>query len=244
MRNRRKLKRTPPPDPFWLSSEFQRWKDADRSSLIMVKGTFRDRFSVKDFCADLIELLRDAGVPVLWALKSVEESTTCYPSTLDILKSLVYQALRIDTTLKTEKSMASSFARFQGAVSENDWLNLLGSSLAAIPEIVIIVDVELLSPVSNIAKDFSMPTVFLRLFKGLAERDANTVRIILVSYGSKSFSTLNQHELRDIVLPLVKPSKGTASAQKKLRVYHGATGRVYGKLNKKCLRQAMAIRPR
>ncbi|KAK0629142.1 hypothetical protein B0T17DRAFT_633566 [Bombardia bombarda] len=54
---------------FWLSPHLQTWSSSPTSALAVVKGGFASRQVVQDFCVDVIHELREANVPVLWALK-------------------------------------------------------------------------------------------------------------------------------------------------------------------------------
>lgn len=92
----------------------------------MVKGIFKSRSQIKDFCVNLIEIIREAEVPVLWVLKMADAHN---PSTVDLLKSLMSQALRLNAINRTERSLALSCARFQSAMTEDNWIDLLDPSL-------------------------------------------------------------------------------------------------------------------
>lgn len=217
MRNRRQLKPAPAVEPFWLGPKLQAWASAKSSSLIMVRGTFQNRFGMKDFCVDFIGILREAEIPVLWALKSSYKDTDAVPSMVDLLKHLVCQALRLNVALQTESFLGPSCAAFRRAMTEDDWFNLLGSVLAGLPQIYIVIDVEMLSSLfPPLTKDFSLPLAFLGLFQKLSDRGVKTrVKVILVSYGSTMFLQQPQGDLQERVIHVGRGRKSVTPRKKK-----------------------------
>lgn len=57
---------------FWLSPKLETWSSSECSGLINTRGSFLSRDVLQDFCVDIIRQLRDASMPVLWALKGVQ----------------------------------------------------------------------------------------------------------------------------------------------------------------------------
>ena len=88
------------------------------SSLIMVKGNYTSRFEIKNFCVDAIQLLRDARVPIFWALRTTKQDAIQAPSVTDILKNLICQVLRLNILTQKERSLALSCSKFHGAETE------------------------------------------------------------------------------------------------------------------------------
>ena len=212
MRNRRARTRATKSDSFWLSSKLQVWSSAQGSSLSIVKGTFQSRFEVKDFCVNVIEQLDKAQVPVLWAMKmSKVAGFGQRASSIDVLKHLIVQALRLNPTVRTEKSMALSCARFQSQVTEKDWFQLLECVLAGMPnEVYILIDLETLSrELATLTQDFSWLSAFQDLFRNLSKRDIKTrVKVLLVSYGSPILISAAQYGLSDCVVQVKTPPQG------------------------------------
>lgn len=206
----------------------------------MIKGTFHDRFAVKDFCIDAIEIVRESGVPVLWALKTVAPGggTMAHGvSAVEVLKSLVSQALRVPTAARTEGFMATVSNRIAEANTEEEWLNLLGFALTPIREVIVVVDVELFDPpLDTSSGEYSMPMAFLTLFGKLAERNANTtVKVIMVSYGSSAFSTPCDQDL------VIAVGRAGYPSARNIRCIGGRLA-MSGGMGKLSLRQAMAKR--
>ncbi|KAL9085704.1 MAG: hypothetical protein Q9165_007453 [Trypethelium subeluteriae] len=203
MRNQRRLKSLAYAEPFWFAPRFQKWAKSDSSALVMVRGTFQRRFEIRDFCVNTIQLLQQSGTPVLWALKGVEENAHKFPS-VQIVECLVAQALQLNTALRTERTVSLNRARFEGATTEEDWFDLLGSVLVGMPRLFIVIDVELIRPTSlTAAGSFSSSTAFIDLFQKIAEHSVNTVvKVVLVTYGSPVFANMLQDQDRDLVVSL------------------------------------------
>ena len=233
MRNRRSSRPSFVSHPFWLEEKFQTWKSMPASSLIMVKGNYTSRFEIKNFCVDAIQLLRDARVPIFWALRTTEQDAIQAPSVTDILKNLVCQVLRLNILAQNERSLALSCSKFHRAETEAQWFDLLGSVLAGLPQIYIIVDVEAASPIYASSKVFSWPLGFLNVFKKLSERGLKTiVKVVLVSYGSTVFQDLAQKDFQDCVISVGRAQSTSLATRGKVssrqRGMTGA-GRGYGR---------------
>ncbi|KAI0467032.1 hypothetical protein F4859DRAFT_526104 [Xylaria cf. heliscus] len=229
--------------PVPVNAESPTLERLEGSSLLMIKGTLRSRFAVKDFCVNAIEVIRESRVPVLWALKMIAPGGgMAHVSGVEILKLLV---LQLPVAYWTESPMAKISARIGRAGTENDWLGLLGSVLMPTREIVvIIVDFKLLIPAMGVAAGaIPIPMAFLTLFRKLTEHNANTiVKVILVSYGSSNFSIPTEPGNEDLVLAVARAGKYITVADKNFR---GASNRgviSVGVAVKTSLRQTMAKR--
>ncbi|TGO11335.1 hypothetical protein BTUL_0112g00250 [Botrytis tulipae] len=178
---------------FWLAPKMQNWNSSIASSLMMVKGSHRLRNDMKKFSADAIQLLRESNIPVIWALKTSEPQTPTSignTTTIDIIKSLILQAINLNPSLHTEPSLCSRSQMYLSAKTEADWLVLLASVLKGIPLLYIIIDIQLLfTPTSESSIGFSWPTGIFELCKELSDRDSKTVvRVLMLSHGSSFFA--------------------------------------------------------
>ncbi|KAI1632471.1 hypothetical protein F4809DRAFT_88280 [Biscogniauxia mediterranea] len=204
LRNRNRRNAKAKCEPFWLSPKFQAWAQSQKSSLIMVKGNFGSRQDVKDFLTNAISCIREANIPVIWALK-VMDSTSSGVSVVELLKYLTHQALQQGLP-PTERSLALSCTRFQTARKANKWFDILAVSLVDLKQIYIAVDVELLDPVlSNESDGLSLPDAFSKLFEELRTRSPGiVVKVVLVSYRSQVWSQITE-ENRGNVISVGKP---------------------------------------
>ena len=204
-------------DPFWLTPKVQVWNSAKSSSLIMVKGTFKTRFQIKDFCTNMVELLRSSQIPVVWVLKTIDVAAGQEISTVDLLKCLVSQVLRLNQSLQTDFAISNRLRMFLNATKEKDWFSLLGSVLEKLPRLYIVIDIEILSAsLASLTKGFSWPSAFLDLFQGLLDRGLKTVvKVVLVSYGSQVFLQSTREDIRDVVVSVGSSIAGRKSLGKK-----------------------------
>ncbi|KAK6614802.1 hypothetical protein H4I96_01123 [Botrytis cinerea] len=168
---------------------------------------------------DAIQLLRESSIPVIWALKTSEPQTPTpigNTTTIDIIKSLILQAINLNPTLHAEPSLSSRLRMYISAKTEADWLVLLASVLEGIPLLYIIIDIQLLfTSTSELSTGFSWPIGILELFKELSERDSKTVvRVLMLSYGS-SFFTQDDMRVYDRDILVVGNRKQAAKEMKR-----------------------------
>ena len=192
-KHQRGLNRTP---RFWLSSRLKDWTTSKSSSLIIVRGSYATRSQARDFGINIIEAVRSASVPVLCALHDNSKSVCETISTVDLLKSLVQQAIRLNKTFQSEKLCTSSCTRIQSAKDEKEWLDILASVLVGLPLLYVVINLESLgrNPLA-MTEHFSWPLAFLSLFQSLSSRGvATVVKIVLINYGDARFLDLSDLE--------------------------------------------------
>ena len=192
-KHQRGLNRTP---KFWLTPMLKDWTTSKSSSLIVVKGSYATRSQAGDFGVNVIEAVRSASIPVLWALHDNSKSVCETISTVDLFKSLVQQAIRVNRTFQSEKLCTRSCTRIQSARDEKEWLDIFGSVLVGLPLVYIVVNLESLgrNPLA-MTEQFSWPLAFLSLFQSLSSRGiATIVKIVLITYGDARFLDLSDLE--------------------------------------------------
>jgi hypothetical protein len=95
----------------------------------MINGTRKLRFHVKAFCTDSISILKEKHISVIWALKSMEGQNVGKVedkvSTIELLKTLTTQAVRINTALHTDAALTPRLQAYLAASTESDWLKIL-----------------------------------------------------------------------------------------------------------------------
>jgi hypothetical protein len=187
--NRRRRRVTIDANPPWRSRRLQEWASAKVCSLILVKGSYTTRHEAKDFATDIVGLLCKMKIPVIWTLSARADGNARWRSPIDVLKQLVMQVLHINSSLLTEQSPALNAARFQSATTELQWFDLLASVLSGLPQIYIVVDVEVLS--EEFSSQILWPTAFLKLFDGIAKRSKTIIKVVLISYGTSRYVPLS-----------------------------------------------------
>jgi len=162
--------------PFWTSSELHEWNVGQRSSSIIIRANYRNRFYIRDFCSNIIQQLRSAGIAILWVLKPKEQA--CY-SVVEVLKSLLYQALALDYISHTDSKLSFQMRQFLDAQLDQDYANLLGSSLERFRLVYITVEAG-----ATDAGSASQCWDYLReISRRLSERSSATiVKVMFLSY--------------------------------------------------------------
>ncbi|TDZ14432.1 hypothetical protein Cob_v012568 [Colletotrichum orbiculare MAFF 240422] len=93
---------------FWLSPKLTEWSSSSTSSLIILKGPFSVREALRDFGVDVLQTLKTAGVPTLWALPGLGNSRQNAMATAsELMKYLTYQALRLAALEPPEGSVTT-----------------------------------------------------------------------------------------------------------------------------------------
>ncbi|KAI0523917.1 hypothetical protein F5B22DRAFT_592503 [Xylaria bambusicola] len=185
---------------FWTSSKLFGWFKSGTSDLLIVRGSPQARFSLRNFCVDVIEQLRSSHLPVLFALKVSQGVTEDTPSIsvswADVLKYLLRQALQETHGKQTEKSMSLSCARVHSARSDLEWFQNLEAALSAFEkQVYIVIDLEILDRNLEESNGFSWLPSFLSLFGKLAERRSTTrIKVLLITYGHEICSPMSSNE--------------------------------------------------
>ena len=218
MRNRRRQRLADTSGPLWQSRKFQTWGSTSISALVVIKGSFTTWYGIKDFATNIIDLLEKEGIPVIWTLKTHNKAgASAAPNLVDVLKLLVLQALRLNQTILTERNCALSAARFQSARTDKQWLDLLASALAGLPQIYVIVDTEVLS--TKEVKPFaysSWSSAFATVFQELTRRGFRTiVRVLLLAYNSSFLLDSRSSSLPNDVVISVNNNRRTGNAAKR-----------------------------
>jgi hypothetical protein len=188
---------------FWNSPRLRTWTSSKQSDISIIKGNFRSRQALRNFCVEAIEQLRASQVPVLLAMNTPQaESPSSNISPIDLLKYLIRQALQLRQSVQTEKSMSLSCATFDGNHSEADWFHLLESALADIGrQVYLIVDLELLNRDFGPPDGFPWLSAFLSFFAQLSDRrNSHNVKVLLISYGAELPFTLSNSEYSSFVI--------------------------------------------
>jgi hypothetical protein len=200
---------------FWSDPKFAAWESASSPSMIMVKGEYSTRFQVQGFAVDVIHELRNRTVPILWALKSVPAHDASAASTIDIIKGLICQAIQLNMSQHTERSLALSCAQFRAADSVEQWFDLLAHTIASFPQLYIIVDLEAVG--SSYLQGISWLSQLAAMFQRHASgKWISRLKILLISYGSMLWQQDDLLQFRDIVVP-ARQSQTTAMLQSRLR---------------------------
>lgn len=221
MRNIRRRQKSTDNSIFRNSKQLQTWGSNPHSSMVLVNGSFQTRHIARDFAVDIIDLLVEEKIPVIWALKPKSDQLQEYTAT-DVLKQLVSQVLRLNHALLNERSASLNAARFQSARTEQDWFNLLGSVLAGLPQVCIIVDLEALGRRGDDQPSWAY--AFSVLFKELRSRQIPTVvKVAFMMYRTTPVAEFSDNLDNIINIPRKVPGKTKRSVyMPKNRAMRGA----------------------
>lgn len=173
------------PETFWLSEKLRDWDGADHSCFVFVKGSFVSRFKAKSFSVSLIQTLREAPVHVLWVLPEPNPKSLAEIRPVDLVKSLVLQAMRINKNFQTTKACNQISCQLNNQSTELEWMEVLFAILSGLSTVYIVFDVESLAQrPTRTDTGLSWPGLFSSFFKTLASQGIRTVvKVLFVSYG-------------------------------------------------------------
>lgn len=173
------------------------WNNEQQSAMVLLRGSPTSRLDIKDFCADVVEYLQTSDTAVLWILKGLDSSPYGEVTEIDILKSLILQALQIRSAkLSTgvDTIVAQQLPRFLNARSKEDWLAILTAILSTFSRAYIVVDTKAISPLerrtsTNADTAQELILTFMRLLESLSMIKAvgnatPVVKIVLAHYGA------------------------------------------------------------
>ncbi|CAH0051788.1 unnamed protein product [Clonostachys solani] len=168
--------------------KFKAWQSEQVSAVIMVKGDYKNRESIKALATSMITILRQHQLPVIWTLKPPLQTPGERMSNVDVIRDLVRQAIRLNLSLHSERSLSLSCAMFQAAETPAQWFRLLASVIETLPVLYLVINIEAID-VRLVHTDggFSWLSSFYSLIKALKERQLKTkLKIFLLSHGSAS----------------------------------------------------------
>ncbi|KAJ5719269.1 hypothetical protein N7493_007724 [Penicillium malachiteum] len=184
----RDRRRTAKSTPFWKSRDLQNWNRSPTSALFLLKVRIADRQSAQDFCTNAIQQLLHAGIASLWILKPCDETY----SSLDALKSLIYQAAISFNKLKGENDQTVDINRFFQASSEDQYAETLTELLCSLKVIYFIIQLNALDP------DFIPQFVcsLRKVIRRFSEQGASTIiRILVINWSLDAILAKRSHPM-------------------------------------------------
>ncbi|ETS77199.1 hypothetical protein PFICI_11073 [Pestalotiopsis fici W106-1] len=175
--------------PFWATAKLHEWNLSQKSSIILLRSTLRERNLVRGFCTDVVEYLVRTHTTVLWIFSSRDQQ---YPL-LESLKSLVFQALSLSSAGQFAFKTSFHMNRFRDANFEEDYLNILADLLQSSKLVYIIAAIDAMP--SGDAVQYR--ACLRQLSRILIDRGSKTVlKVITTSYGPQG----QQANLENLVL--------------------------------------------
>lgn len=98
----------------------------------------------KTFMVDLIDLILDNQMPIIWALRYGDYWDKCTNAT-DVIRMLVLQTMQLAAEQLLESPFPLTVEHLREAASLNDWVAMLNRLLATMSHAFIVLDADLLS---------------------------------------------------------------------------------------------------
>ena len=189
-----------------LRKTLSRWASQDSSSLLMIQVRPGAQAKAKELTTDVISRLNRGTHCVFWNL-SMASATGQATSIIEVLKSVIFQALRYSENAITEYAEQFSLAKIHGYQTELELVNLLYVIISKLSSCFIVIDTEGLHQAYH--HDAAWAQRFLQLFRDLANRattSGSMLKILLVMQCS-SMRTLSYipNEINPVVAFLQPP---------------------------------------
>ncbi|KAL3423911.1 hypothetical protein PVAG01_05658 [Phlyctema vagabunda] len=95
----------------------------------------------RDFCTELVDLLRDSKILVIWIIDHIDQDEDMVSSTNDLLLSLSLQALLLNPKALDQGYNSASIHHFAHLANEEQHFELLGRCLSGVPRMYIVMEV-------------------------------------------------------------------------------------------------------
>jgi hypothetical protein len=172
------------------------WGSATESTQLAICGGFSHRQAVRDFSIDAIELIAEAQIPVIWALHLPQSRSEF--AFADVVKYLIGQVVQRNHTLLNERSASLNVARFQSAVTTDEWFSLLGAVLEGLPQVFFILDLEFMGQ-EGIGK-LAWTDLFTRLFEDLRKRGSQIIlKVLFLGFRSSHRARLSNFDQNKVL---------------------------------------------
>lgn len=204
---------------FWQSPTLNKFANSLSSSLMLVKGTFQERAALYDTAVSVAEELKRKDIPTLWGVNArIPDPAARTLTPVDVLKSLVAQALTLDNSSHSQKSTALSCTQLRTAATERQWIDILGAALANLRrEVYVVLELDiLLSHSSESLSSSEVIGMFSALLEELTSRGGKSkIKVLIVT--SRPLIAL---PATDNVLIQTIPSRHSPRAKQVLKQRH------------------------
>lgn len=200
-----------------LTPIFSAWAASPSSSFIIVEGSAPSRSQTKDLATGLISVLREVGKPTVWAVNGRTALQPSEEDSIHVLKHLCSQVLQANNE-QAIRQVSNHFnaSRVESAVTESDWLQILQESLTGLPELFVVVDLELFGAASSSSSSSAQVLLFLRALKALLTNPQNVpVKVAAFTFRRPHLSALRSDPREATIVPLEQ--KRAAAGSRPLR---------------------------
>lgn len=184
-RNRRRLRRQYVFDDK-LGGKLQLFSQKKEPCLMLIEAPDAEKSALRDVSTDLVEVLIDSHVPVLWVLDPAFMGNGKHLSMTIILRSLCLQAVNIIGDQHGDKPIPLTAAQIEAATTPQQWLELLCHILSGLKRVYVVVNTGAQSEDDGIGHlnqdDPDWQTVFERLAS--TSRETLNLKMVLLSTSS------------------------------------------------------------
>lgn len=165
--------------------------------MVLLQGSIKTRFEIKDFCADIIQHLQANSIAVLWMLPSLNETPDIQTSLIDVLKNLILQALRFRSAKLPsglDPVVSQQLPKYLNAQTIDDWSAILVNVLKDFSTVYIVVDTRTISSVeieSPSDEQSSVVSKFLTILDTLARTNSQSVVKVMIAHYGPGCPSLN-----------------------------------------------------
>lgn len=179
------------------------WISAEGSSLFLVKVGPRAGAKAKEFAADVVKLLRERSLHVVWNISPLLPGNGL-PSIVEVLRSLVFQLLRQNSALLHDHLQELNFSKFAADHTDAEWEDLLLKIFSRLPNCFVVMEAQDLFAANKGDEDWA--TSFLQLFQRIVDQVAktgNSLKVLLVGYDTMYY-LLRDSECKNRIFSVIQ----------------------------------------
>ncbi|KAI0861142.1 hypothetical protein F4860DRAFT_524570 [Xylaria cubensis] len=168
-----------------------RWISSPASAVLVLQAQPRAQARVKEIATEVIELLRPQARQLVWYLSDIRSDANGTADTSDLLRSLVFQSMKLAPDLMSSNPELFSVAKLSGSHNREEWAQLLGWILQRLNESFVIIEAD------DVVRNDSQSSQFAQTFQWLAQHlnESNTrVKLLIVSYDTTWRSYMEDNE--------------------------------------------------
>ncbi|KAH8881712.1 hypothetical protein GQ53DRAFT_773125 [Thozetella sp. PMI_491] len=167
-------------DKFEILQSIGEWVSSPRSSLLVLQTQPRAQARVKEVATELIDLLQPQSKKVIWYLSSTSFEDRGSVTTVEVLKSLIFQSMKLAPELVGAEPANFNTAKLHASHSEAEWLDLLCCILRCLKTCFLIVEAE--DVFGNAEEAKQLVEVLLSLIHRFQDTET-TIKLLVANYG-------------------------------------------------------------
>ncbi|KIX92611.1 uncharacterized protein Z520_11640 [Fonsecaea multimorphosa CBS 102226] len=188
-----------------MISRLKEWTRLPTSSIFTVKSGARALQRTLDMVVQMTTLLQSTSYPTFWCISNPSErkGTTAVS---DVLRSLIFQALRQDPSIPSRDAQLCDISSYQRPHSLDEWASMATSVLSNIPRCFVLVAVENLYRRGGYSSEVldQLQATLTEVFEG-ASRNGCIMKLLIVTSSSSTAATSQSRNYGQIVVTMSAP---------------------------------------